>query len=419
MSATTSNLFDTSVQDLLKDKKVSINYSLIAEKDADKQVKLDKLDQNGWVINNGNLSSEHVSVLKDKSNNLIAVINSYKATDSKLLQKYNVAEKQLENCWFIDSIWISPDVPVSKIIPLALYSAIKEARINFKDIVLTVKNVKSTFPIMTFLKGQEVKKIDENNILLGQKVEYALFNLANDLPEDASSFITQEFVSDMYKMFFLYNEKFNNGAWCKAIYNRTMTKNQYISSHFNLHSYVEHTTRICARAIAFCGDLFLRNNYIEHFKGEVNHEILIQKDLVHLGVDVDYLKNYYIPNTKTKGFMALQESTIGFYQDPVLLLACPFVAEGISAHFDDDLLVGMEELITSWGVSEPEKAMRFWSSHVKFDGGDDGHWEDVMSVIPRYVKTEHERQKFISIAKFAMDSLYNSFNSNIEENLIW
>ena len=30
--------------------------------------------------------------------------------------------------------------------------------------------------------------------------------------------------------------------------------------------------------------------------------------------------------------------TIGFYQDPILLLACPFVAEGISANFKTELL---------------------------------------------------------------------------------
>ncbi len=391
---------------------VKIQYSLSNEK-----INLDKLDSNGWVINNGNLNTKNIITIKDKNNKVITVVNAYAANEATVLSDFK--EKQLENCWFIDSIWISPNYAVSEAAPLALYCGIKDARIYGKDIVLTIKDKQGSFPIMTFLKGSQIKEIENNKLLIGQRIEYTLLKLSDELPANSNDFITAEFVKDMYKMFFTWYDKFNQGTWVQSINNRTITKNQYISTLYNLHSYVKYTTRICARAVAHSDDKFLRNNYIDHFREEINHETLIEKDLVQLGEDVDYLKDYYIPNSKTKAFMILQESTIGFYNDPVLLLACPFVAEGISAHFKIELLDNLEETIKGWGIKDAEKAMRFLNSHVKFDGGEDGHWEDVIKVLPLYIKTEHDRQKFISIAKFGMDALYNSFNSNVDENLIW
>lgn len=389
-----------------------INYSLCKD-----NINLSKLDANGWLIDNGNKNKENIIAIKDHSNKVIAVVNAYQATEAQVLAE--ISQEKRENCWFIDSIWVSPDHPVSEAAPLALYFGIKSARIYDKDIVITAKNKQDNFPVMTMINGREIQELTNGKLLIGQKIEYSLLGLANQLPCDSNEFITTEFINDMYKMFFTWYDKFNKGSWCQAINNKTITKNQYISTLYNLHAYVKYTTRICARAVAHSDDPFLRNNYIDHFKGEINHEILIQKDLIKMGEDVDYLKNYYIPNTKTKSFMILQESTIGFYQDPILLLACPFVAEGISANFKDELLENLEETIGEWGVEKPDQAMRFFNSHVKFDGGEDGHWEDVIKILPLYVKTEHERQRFISIVKFGMDALYDSFNSNVDENLIW
>jgi hypothetical protein len=383
-------------------------------------VDLEKLDKNGWVINNGNLVKKNIITLKDDRKKTIAIINAYAATDAKeeSLTK-NFSKKELDNCWFIDSLWLAPDKGLAEVAPLALYTAIKAARVYNKTIAITIKTVNNNFPVMSYLKAKEIKSFESKNILIGQHVDYILLALAEQLPEEANDFIITEFVQDMYKMFFHWYEQYNNGTWCTAIMNKTLTKQQYISTLYNLHSYVQYTTRLCARAIAFSDDLFLRNNYIDHFRGEINHEILIQKDLAHLGEDIEYLKKYYIPNIKTKAFMTLQESTIGFYQDPVLLLACPFVAEGVSANFRDELLDNLEQIIGNWGIADPGKAMRFLNSHVKFDGGEDGHWEGVIEILPMYIKDEFERQRFISIAKFGMDSILNSFNSNVDENLIW
>ncbi len=408
--ASTTLTTQTNVQEL----QPNLEYVITNE-----SIEFNKLHKNGWVINNGNQYSnnDQLVVLKNKDNKILAVINSYPASKAKVLK--NFEKKQLRNCWFIDSIWLSPDVGLNSIAPLAVYITAKTARIYNKDILITIKNKNTTFPIMTLMKGIEIKSFDEKNVFVGQRIDYILLSISETLPADSEDFITHEFVKDMYKMFFRWYDKYNKSTWCSAIDNKTLTKRQYISTLYNLHSYVQYTTRLCARAIAFSDDMFLRNNYIDHFRGEINHEILIEKDLQQLGEDVEYLKKYYIPNIKTKAFMALQESTIGFYQDPVLLLACPFVAEGVSANFRTDLLENLEKIIGSWGVKDPGKAMRFLNSHVKFDGGDDGHWEAVIEILPRYIKTEFDRQRFISIAKFGMDSILKSFDSNVKENLIW
>lgn len=406
-----ANLFDTTVTE--KEKNLNLAYSISTE-----PFSLGSLDKHGWIINNNNLYTDNIVALKNSKNEIIAVINSYEADRSSLLLQHN-SKEQLSNCWFIDSLWVSTNISVSEAAPLALYVAIKAARIYNKDVVITIKNSQNNFPSMSYLKAEIIKDFGNDEILIGQRVEYIMLSLSEQLIGNSQDFVSNEFVQDMYKMFFHWYDQFNKSTWCNAILNHTLTRRQYISTLYNLHSYVQYTTRLCARAIAFSDDLFLRNNYIDHFRGEINHEILIQKDLAQLGEDVEYLKKYYIPNIKTKAFMTLQESTIGFYQDPVLLLACPFVAEGVSANFKIELLDNLEKIIGKWGIPEPEKAMRFLNSHVKFDGGDDGHWEGVMQILPKYITTEYDRQRFISIAKFGMDSILNSFDSNVEENLIW
>lgn len=422
MNTTTTDLFDTTViNDAILKQEIAPNYSIEI---GDNSIELNKLDPNGWIISSPITADnkkifKNIITIKNKAKQTIIVINSYAAINSEILLNNKLSKEQLDNCWYIDSLWLSPDVAVSEAIPLALYCAIKEARVNNKDIVLTIKNTENNFPIMTYLKANKIKELNKNNILIGQKVNYALIDLAENLPKNSGDFINKEFCNDMLRLFFNWYEEFKAGSWSQAIINGTLTKEQYKSTLYNLHTYVQYTTRICARAVAHSDNIHLRNNYIEHLRGEINHEILIQKDLIQLGEDVDYLKKHYIPNKKTQAFMILQESVIGFYQDPIMLLACPFVAEGVSANMKPEFVDKLEETVAKWGIKEPKKAIRFVASHVKFDGGDDGHWEEVIHILPQFIKTEHDRQKFTSIIKFGLDATLNSYNSNVDENLIW
>ena len=132
--ASTTLTTQTNVQEL----QPNLEYVITNE-----SIEFNKLHKNGWVINNGNQYSnnDQLVVLKNKDNKILAVINSYPASKAKVLK--NFEKKQLRNCWFIDSIWLSPDVGLNSIAPLAVYITAKTARIYNKDILITIKNKKS------------------------------------------------------------------------------------------------------------------------------------------------------------------------------------------------------------------------------------------------------------------------------------
>jgi hypothetical protein len=59
------------------------------------------------------------------------------------------------------------------------------------------------------------------------------------------------------------------------------------------------------------------------------------------------------PSVATKQFMAIQETTIAFYRNPMLLLACPLVAEGSTSHMPASFVPRLRELVAAWGVASP------------------------------------------------------------------
>ena len=62
---------------------------------------------------------------------------------------------------------------------------------------------------------------------------------------------------------------------------------------------------------------------------------------------------------------------------------------------------------------------RFLTSHTHTDGGDDGHFEAVVQLLGRHVKTESGQQRLLSVLGVAMESIERSFNASIEENRLW
>ena len=116
---------------------------------------------------------------------------------------------------------------------------------------------------------------------------------------------------------------FFEGAWARAIRERTMTRQQYIACLYNMHHYVRQTTRHCGRAVGASKDKELRAHWVEHLNGEINHEVSIELDLKTLGVDPSFVMDERVPTGPTKLFMSVQESAIGFYRDPVAFLGLP------------------------------------------------------------------------------------------------
>jgi hypothetical protein len=198
----------------------------------------------------------------------------------------------------------------------------------------------------------------------------------------------------------------------RAVYARTLTRAQYVYALSNIYQFVRQTTRLAARGVACSPSTEMRSHFIKHLNGEVNHELIIERDLAQLGEDVSYVRDSMAPNGPTQEFMAIQESMIGFYQDPVLLLSSPIAAEGVSAHLDEEFVRALHECLSGWGVAAPEKCSRFLVSHIHTDGGDDGHWEMTVSFLSSVLLEEAKHQFFLRSMRSAMrgtERLYESF----------
>jgi hypothetical protein len=196
----------------------------------------------------------------------------------------------------------------------------------------------------------------------------------------------------------------------------TLTRAQYVYALSNIYQFVRHTTRLAARAIAHSPTTELRSHFVQHLTGEVNHELIIERDLANLGEDVAYVRDAMAPNGPTQEFMSIQESMIGYYQDPVLLMASPLVAEGVSAHLDASFVHALHRCIAGWGVEAPERCSKFLVSHIHTDGGGDGHWEMTVRFLSGCLREESKHQWFVRSMRSAMrgtERLYESFVSEL------
>src|SRR5207248_1384622 len=126
----------------------------------------------------------------------------------------------------------------------------------------------------------------------------------------------------------------------------------------------------------------------EHLKGEINHELIIERDLENLGEDVEYVAGAHQPSPATLAFMCIQESIVAFYRDPVLFLACPIAAESFAAYVQRDILDGLKRSVESWGLADPGEVVHFIKSHTGFDGGSGGHWNLCVQMVQEHVRTE-------------------------------
>lgn len=169
--------------------------------------------------------------------------------------------------------------------------------------------------------------------------------------------------------------------------------------------FVRWTTRVAARAVGYSHDRELRNHYLNHLKGEINHEIIIEQDLTYLGHDIDYLMKRSVPTSPTFKFMVVQESAVSFHHDPVLLAGSPLAAEGLTSHLPASLIDNLRECIASWGYTAPGNGMRFLTSHILTDGGDDGHWQEAIQAVVQNLSDEGRFQQILVMTRTSMAAL--------------
>lgn len=340
-----------------------------------------------------------------------------RALQSEIQSKYHLTDNQLKNSIVLHAPTFSSAHASENMTALLAYFALRQARIMGCEHVI---NVIDNDPAATEMrKILHLEALLHSPVLYAQKINYALYHAYNHCTQHQRDFIRNHFAHEILDTFHSWVSHLFQESWFTAVKTRTLSKEQYVSTLFNLHAFVKHTTRLAARCVAVCDARELRNHYINHLKGEINHEVIIESDLKGLHADVDYLIHHYVPATATAEFIVLQESIVAFRQDAVMMLACPFVAEGMTANISNRFVTDLHATIQSWGIKSPESVSRFLTSHMKTDGGDDGHWIRVIMMMDKYIHTEQQMQQFLNVLKLAMNGYAHGLNANIDDMGLW
>lgn len=210
-------------------------------------------------------------------------------------------------------------------------------------------------------------------------------------------------------------DRFYETRWFKRVYEGSLTKGQYIEAISNMHAYVKWTTRLLATIAGVTEDRELRGAFLEHLNGEVDHELMLERDLDALDWDVEYVRSNLSPNPDILKFMAMQQSLAGFERDPVMFLVAPLVAEGLSANIAPEFIAMLQGCIKSWGIENPKKVMSFLHSHVYTDGGERGHWQSVQKVFMSRIDSESRFQYALNLSEAMMESMCSSYNRYIDD----
>jgi hypothetical protein len=323
------------------------------------------------------------------------------------------------------SIWIS-DITInypdrSEILPCLLYLALRRGRIWGRKTVITYVNNSVNF-ISYFLKLEKIEKCalatNESGVCflpMAQRLDIALHNAYTTASPKIQSFLRLYFVAEAVETLDLWISKFFQTAWFQAIYQGKLTRQQYIYTLSNTYQYVRFTTRLIGRAVSLSDNRDLRRHWLNHLQGEIDHEVIIENDLNHLGADVDYVVNSMIATIEAQEFILAQESILAFQQDPVIFMAAPFVAEGFSANLDGNFIDALEANAKNWGIQNPKLVTKFLASHINYDGGDDGHWEQTRAILSQFLTDNTQIQRFLNMAHLSMNSFERSYNAYVED----
>jgi hypothetical protein len=329
------------------------------------------------------------------------------------------------------SIWIS-DLAVNstyqdEVLPCLLYLALRRGRIWGRKTVVCYINPAGSFST-DFLGLERLSQCATVNhpqseksvfVPMAQRLDIALHNAYTSATPRMQSFLNQYFVSEAVETLDRWIPKFFQTAWFQAIYQGTLTREQYIYALSHTYQYVRFTTRLIGQAVALSNHRDLRQHWLNHLQGEVDHEVIIEKDLHHLGADVDYVVNSMIATVEVQEFIVAQESILAFHQDPVIFMAAPFVVESFGANLDGSFIEALEATAQGWGVQNPKLVTKFLASHINYDGGDDGHWEQTRAILSQFLIDNTQIQRFLNTMHLAMNSFERSYNAYVEDLAIF
>lgn len=362
-----------------------------------------------------------VALVEHGTNRPVAFATVLHAEGSDFQSRTRLAPSALAKSAFLTRVHVSPDAPKGSLAVL-LYAALRQAR-SWDKTMGTFLMVDDDTPLarqygLVTLAG--VPRIDAPgghayraksqrlDILLHRSFEEAREAGQPLLP----SFLVHEILDTINQLFL---DKVGNTSFFRAVEAGTLTREQYVYSLTQMHMFVRYTTRLLGRCVGHSPTTELRTHFISHLRGEINHEIIIEKDLAHLGEDVHYVKELAQANLPVREFMCTQEAAIAFYEDPILLLAAPLAAEGVSGHLGNLFMEKLNACVASWGVKEVQKATHFLGSHIEFDSGDDGHWQGNLDLLAQHLKNEQEIRRFLSMLRVCVDATLRQWDSYVAD----
>lgn len=339
------------------------------------------------------------------------------AAQSRFAHHAGLPEMALARTFAIEALWLADDASEQEIAP-ALYECLQRGRVlDCNTVAAHVPHGDTALAKTLRLSPLEANGETRDGAVhpaSAQMLDVAIYEAARRSSARDWEVLRKGLPGEVVATIQEFLKRFYAGSWAISIFDETMSREQYVESLSNMHHYVRQTTSHLGRAVALAPTRELRRHFIDHLNGEINHELSIENDLRHLGVDPDYVLHHRVPDPATKSFMAIQETTIAYYQDPMLLMACPLVAEGITANMPGAFVGSLRSLVGSWGVASPQKATSFLISHTHTDGGDDGHWQTTTQALGEYLVDEALQRRFLCTVRTAADCIERSFNSVID-----
>jgi hypothetical protein len=359
------------------------------------------------------------ALLDGKTEELLGAICGAPAEVSPLASRIRTREQSLSSCYYLGPAWLHPSHGTD-LAPLLLYMAIRQARRARRTMLLADIEGGARVPSAPqAILGSEATAgpAGKSGAAAGphlpawetHRAAYKAFSAMTPALQAwaADNLLVEELegtVRDRADQFF-------RTAFFQRIFDRALTRSQYIESVANNHQFVRWTTRLLGRMVGLTVDPVLRRHYVEHLKGEIDHEVLLENDLRYLGADVEYVKQHMAPCVEIQQFMVVQESMAAFHSDPVLFLAVPFAIEAGTAFMDQGFIEALRACISGWGYSSPGRGCTFLSSHIKTDGGDDGHWQATRKMLRLFVRDEYVMPRALNTAHLVMDGVTRAYEA--------
>ncbi len=358
---------------------------------------------------------------------LIGTILGVKTEDSIFPEWSGVPKVHLCKTYYASRGILLPEYRHRGLFFLLMYLIGREARILDRDKIVAYMEGLDTVATRVN-KAQRLNGIPPRRYRGNQGREYLLYPVQMDV--GYGLYRCWEFLSaplrDVAAKYLLADEvirtvkRLTHQLYCENPYfhciaEGRLTRTQYIEFLANSHQFVRWTTRILARIAGVTHHRQLRNHYLSHLSGEIDHETIIESDLTYLGAEVAYVLDYMVPSVDIGHFRCVQESMAAFHADPFKLLAVPIAIEGLTAHLSDQFLSQLEDCIASWGYDEPKRATAYLRSHTTFDGGEDGHWEHTKKQIETFLKTEADTREFILIVRMVLTAMDRALASYVEQ----